>query len=257
MASVDRVLLAGDDPLAVVATEAVQSGDLDRFRALLAGHSGLARAEIGDGQPGGMSRSLLHVATDWPGHYLNNVATVNLLVEHGADVNVGFSGPHAETPLYWAASSDDVDVLDAMLDAGADIDAAGAVIAGGAPIADATAFGQWTAARRLVERGARTNLYESAVMGLLDRIEQHFRTPEPPTAEDIASAFWGACAGGQLATAKFLAGRGADINWVSSWDGLTPLEAACRTRDEDAKHDVTARQSDRQFAGVVAWLESL
>jgi uncharacterized protein len=114
----------------------------------------------------------LHAVTDWLGHYPNNVATVKLLFEHRADVNARFAGKHTETPLHWTAISDDVDVLDALLDAGADIEATGAVIAGGTPIADATAFAQWNAARRLVERGARTNLYQSAVMGLLDRIEQ-------------------------------------------------------------------------------------
>ena len=36
-----------------------------------------------------------------------------------------------ETPLHWAASCDDVAVLDALLDAGADIHAPGAVIGGG------------------------------------------------------------------------------------------------------------------------------
>ena len=36
--------------------------------------------------------------------------------------------------------------------------------------ADATAFGCWDAARRLIERGATTNLYQSANMGLLDRM---------------------------------------------------------------------------------------
>lgn len=61
---------------------------------------------------------------------------MNLLVEHGADVNARFSGPRTETPLHWAASSNDVDVIDALLDAGADIEATGAVIADGTPIAD-------------------------------------------------------------------------------------------------------------------------
>lgn len=42
-----------------------------------------------------------------------------------------------------------------LLDAGADIDAPGAVIAGGTPMADATAFGQWPATRLLLERGAK------------------------------------------------------------------------------------------------------
>ena len=66
-----------------------------------------------------------------------------------------FRGPHEETPLHWAASSDDVAVLDALLDAGADIEAPGGVIGGGPPLADARAFGQWKAAHRLVERGAQ------------------------------------------------------------------------------------------------------
>jgi hypothetical protein len=44
---------------------------------------------------------------------------------------------------------------------------AGAVIGGGAPLADAVAFGQWQAARRLVERGARTTLWQAAALGLM------------------------------------------------------------------------------------------
>lgn len=59
-----------------------------------------------------MSRTLLHVVTDWPGHYPNGAATVALLIAAGTDVNARFAGPHTETPLHWAASSDDVEVLD-------------------------------------------------------------------------------------------------------------------------------------------------
>ena len=40
-------------------------------------------------------------------------------------------GSHNETPLHWAASSNDVAVADALIDAGADIEAAGGVIGGG------------------------------------------------------------------------------------------------------------------------------
>jgi uncharacterized protein len=66
------------------------------------------------------------------------------LVAAGADVNAHsrFSA-HTETPLHWAASSDDVAVLDALIDAGADIEAAGAVLGGGSPLADACGFGNW------------------------------------------------------------------------------------------------------------------
>ncbi len=123
-----------EDPLAVAVTEAIQAGDLDRLRRLLAEHPGLATARLGDDRPGGMTRTLLLVATDWPGHFSNGPATVALLVEAGADVNARFGGGrHDETPLHWAASSDDVEVLDALLDLGADIEAPGAVIAGGTP----------------------------------------------------------------------------------------------------------------------------
>ena len=175
-----------------------------------------------------MTRSLLHVATDWPGHFPNGAATVAALVEAGADVNARFSGPHTETPLHWAASSDDVDVLDALLDAGADIEAPGAVIGGGAPMADAAAFGQWKAARRLVERGAATSLWEAAALGLMDRVEGYYASDEPPSTEGTTEAFWCACHGGQHRAAEYLLARGADINWVG-YDDLTPPDAAARS----------------------------
>ena len=139
-----------DDPRVIAATIAVQAGDLDALEHLLTADPWLASARIGDAS---CYRTLLHTATDWPGHYTNGAATVAALVAAGADVNGRFEGPHGETPLHWAASSDDIAVLDALLDHGADIEAAGAVIGGGTPIADATAFGQWNVARRLVERG--------------------------------------------------------------------------------------------------------
>ena len=221
-------MLAADDPLTVEATRVVQAGDLDRLAQLLREHPSLVNAHIGV-FPDGMSRTLLHAATDWPGHFPNNPQVVQLLINAGADVNARFTGPHTETPLHWAASSDDVDVIDVLLDNGADIEAPGAVIAGGTPLADATAFGQWNAARRLIERGARSNMFESATLGLLDRIEPLFESVTPSTADDATRAFWGACHGGQLAAAKYLLGRGADIDWVSSWDSTTPLDAARRS----------------------------
>jgi uncharacterized protein len=49
------------------------------------------------------------VVTDWPGHYPNGAASVAALVAAGADVNASFVGEHAETPLHWAASTDDAE----------------------------------------------------------------------------------------------------------------------------------------------------
>ena len=179
------------------------------------------------------ARSLLHVAADWPGHYPNGAATVALLVVAGADVNARFTGRHSETPLHWAASSDDMDVLDALLDAGADIEAPGAVIAGGTPVSDAVAFAQWRAARRLIERGARTRLPEAAALGLIDRVEAAWASSEGPSPDEVTAAFWYACHGGSQAAAEYLLERGAEINWVSSWDELTPLDAARRSEHDD------------------------
>jgi uncharacterized protein len=39
-------------------------------------------------------------------------------------------------------------------------------------------------------------------------------------------AFWIACSAGQREAAALLASHGADIDWVSPWDGLTPLDVA-------------------------------
>src|SRR5690606_24219265 len=135
--------------------------------------------------------------TDFPGNYPNGAAIVETLVAAGADVNARFGGAHSETPLHWAASCDDVAVLDKLLDLGADIEAPGAVIAGGTPLADAVAFGQWKAANRLIERGARANLWQAAALGLMYRVEARFTEDPSPTADEITQAFWLACHGGQ------------------------------------------------------------
>jgi ankyrin repeat protein len=218
-----------EDSLAVSVVEAIHAGDLPTLSRLLRENPALAGARIGDDDPEGMSRTLLHVATDWPGHFPNGAATVALLVEAGADANARFRGPHAETPLHWAASSNDVEVLDALLDAGADIDAYGGVIGGGTPLADARAFGQWDAARRLVERGAQTTIQDAATLGLMDRLEAHLAAEAPPSPDEINRAFWGACHGGQAQAADYLISRGADMNWIPPWEEKTPLDAAERS----------------------------
>jgi ankyrin repeat protein len=209
------------DPVTSAAVEAIHSGDVQRLKDLLREDPGLATARI-DGK-----RTLLHVATDWPGHFPNGVAMVTTLIEAGSDVNAPSTGRHAETPLHWAASSDDVAVLDALLDHGANIEAPGSVTGGGTALSDAVAFGQWKAARRLVGRGARASLWEAAAMGLMDRVEEYFAS-QSPVPDEVTKAFWCACHGGQRATAEYLLGRGADINWVG-YDGLTPLGAARRS----------------------------
>jgi ankyrin repeat protein len=213
--------------------EAIQTGNVETLKRLLQADSGLATRRIGP-------RTLLHIATDWPGHFPHGVETVVALVSAGADANAPFTGQHAETPLHWAASSDDVDVLDVLIDAGANLEAPGSVIDGGTPLADAVAFGQWHAARRLIERGARSTLWQSAALGLMDRVEASFQGAPPPSPQDITNAFWCACHGGQLPSSEYLLARGADLNWIGH-DGLTPLDAARRSDASEVVEWLSAR----------------
>ena len=166
-------------------------------------------------------------------------AKIGALVAAGADVNAPFTGSHRETPLHWAASSDDVAALDALLDAGADIEAGGAVIGGGTPMADAVAFGQWKAARRLLERGARTTLWQAAALGLTDRVRAELSDGEPSRA-DLDNALWCAAHGGRRDTAELLMERGADPAWAGH-DGLTAARAAERSGAHEVASWLSAR----------------
>jgi uncharacterized protein len=221
------VSIRADDPRAVAAFEAIHAGDVDALERLLVDDRGLATARFTDPSCGD-ERTLLHVVTDWPGHFPNGRGTVGALVAAGADVNAPFGGAHAETPLHWAASSDDVEVLDALVAAGADVDAPGSVIDGGSALSDAVAFGQSRAASRLIEHGAQANLWQAAGLGLVERLESLLAVDPPPAREEITNAFWCACQGGQREAAQRLLESGADLNWIGH-DGLTPLDVAIRS----------------------------
>lgn len=214
------------DPRALAVKNAIRSGDVQQLEELLQQDPALAAARLVDSKQA--RRSLLHVVTDWPGHFPEGGRTVALLVRYGADVNATVNhptAPSAETPLHWAASCDDVALIDALLDAGANIEAPGAIFTGGTPMSDAVVFGQWNAARRLLERGAKTTFWQSAALGLLDEVRKHFNGASSPSQDEITNAFWNACHGGQRHVAEFLMTHGADLNWIGYVD-KTPLQVA-------------------------------
>lgn len=215
---------------AVAVTAAIQSGDVPGLRRLLDAHPGLAAGRIVRRGKGAGERSLLHIATDWPGRRPETARVIRTLVAAGADPAARFVGAHAETPLHWATSNDDVEALDALVAAGADITAPGAVIGGGTPLADACAFGQWQVARRLLELGARPDLHEAAALGLLDRVTEYV-TAGPPPADELTGAFWSACHGGQLSTAHYLLSQKVDVDWIG-YDDTTPLDIALTSANE-------------------------
>ncbi len=208
------------------ATEAIRGGDVAALELFLSREPAAVHVRF-DGQ-----RTLLHVATDWPGHFPNVRRSIVALAERGADLNAAFHGEHAETPLHWAASSDDIEALDALLDLGANIEAPGSVIGGGPALSDAVAFGCWRAARRLIERGAGATIWQAAALGLMDRLREYFARDARPSQGEVTNAFWNACHGGQLEAARYLLEQGADRNWVGH-DRLTPLDAAVRKGHEE------------------------
>jgi uncharacterized protein len=222
-----------ESPPAHAVVQAIHAGDPLTLKLLLRKNPGMATARFGPANPRGSERTLLHVATDWPGHYPHGAETVAVLAEAGAEVSAPCTGPYAETPLHWAASSNDVEVLEALLDAGADIEAPGAVFYGGTPLADAVGFGQWQAARHLIEDGARTTLWQAAALGLRSRIRGCFPDGAHPAQDEVNAGFWYACHGGQFNAAIFILEEGASLNWIPQWEELTPLDAARRRGAND------------------------
>jgi ankyrin repeat protein len=225
--------LQSTEPLAVELTAIVKAGELDRLRELLASDPGIASCVIED--PKGSGRTPLHLFADWPGHNINAAAIVQTLASAGANLDApAVAMWHRETPLHWAASNDDVMLVDALLDAGADIEHEGSSIDGGSPLSSAVGYGQWEAARRLVERGARTLLWHEAALGMLPAMMRRFEADPIPQAETLSGPFWNACHGGQLAAAQYLLERGADLNWPAPWSGQTPLDIAEHVGQSDA-----------------------
>jgi uncharacterized protein len=215
------------DPVAVELRVAVRAGDVAAIQRLLRNDPALASARL-VGRGGG-SGTPLHLVTDWPGYFPNGPEIVRLLIEAGADPNAltigqcSEPGPGSETPLHYAASSDDVDVAEALIDGGADLEVPNGSI--GTPLDNAIGYACWHVARLLVARGARVEkAWHAAALGMPGGLDAILGS-DPPV-EDVSQAFWHACAGGQRRAAEYLLSRGADLNWEPDYAQGTPLDAA-------------------------------
>lgn len=229
--------LAHGDPVALQLTQAVHGGDLQTLERKLQERPELAVVRmIGRHGIEGGWRTPLHAATDWPGYFPAAPATVALLLAAGADPNDDTGGDCPETPLHWAASTDDVDVASVLIDAGADLETPGGSI--GTPLDNAIGYGCWHVARLLVERGARVDkLWHAAALGMLDRLEELLAAASPGR-EDLNGAFWQACHGGQRRAAERLLAAGADVN--ASPDYASNHTALDQVLTPDTRRDLLA-----------------
>ncbi len=210
-----------NDKTAAALVAAIHSGDIDAVQEIVGETPELARGPLGGPFK---TRTALHVVCDWPGYFSNGPEIVRQLIAAGGDPNYRGPEPRSETPLHWAASSDDVDVAAALIDSGADIEVPGGSI--GTPLDNAIGYGCWHVARLLVARGARADkLWHVGALGMLDRLEELLATANP-TPEEVSQGFWHACSGGQRRAAERLLGAGADLNWEPDYAHGTPLDAA-------------------------------
>jgi ankyrin repeat protein len=155
---------------------------------------------------------------------------VTSLIEAGADPNAlttgrdsDMPGPGSETPLHYAASSDDADVAVALIDGGADLEVPGGSI--GTPLDNAVGYACWHVARLLAQRGAAINkIWHAAALGMLDRLDELLEQDADP--ELISQGFWHACDAGQRRAAERLLNAGAYLNWVPDYAEGTALDTA-------------------------------
>jgi uncharacterized protein len=214
------VTLPSDAPTAVELLIAVRCGDVDRISRLLSQNPDLVRARF---EVRGGTRTALHFVADWPGYFPSGPEIVKLLINAGADPNAATTPAPSETPLHWAASSDDVDVAVALIDGGGDLETSEGSI--GTPLDNAVGYGCWHVARLLVARGARVEkVWHAGALGMLDRLDD-LLVPEIDT-ELISQGFWHACVAGQRRAAERLLTAGADLNWEPDYAAGTALDAA-------------------------------
>jgi uncharacterized protein len=223
------ITLADDDPMAARLVLAIRTGNTAAVRHLLKDDPRLARARIG---ARGGTKTSLHVVTDWPGYFPEGPQMARLLIAAGAEVDAVTTPEPPETPLHYAASSDDADVAEVLIDAGADIEKPDGSI--GTPLDNAIGYACWHVARLLAARGARVDkLWHAAALGMLTRLQELLAGN--PTDDEISQAFWHACAAGQRRAGELLLAEGADLDWIPEYAQGTPLDAASSlgTRQEN------------------------
>ena len=265
--------------LEVERREILNSRDLSRLTALLAGHPELATSQLGHwadrarGEPLGYVTMMRfnHDRLGLPAELPGTGAVARALIDAGAPVN-GRPGDR-ETPLITAASCGDAEVARALIDAGADIDAVSAPDSGGVPsgtaLEHAAVFSMTDVVDVLVAAGAKLHsLEQAAAAGDItgwplarftlqsrlralvfaadhQRLEVIDRLVEAGTPVNEADAEWGrlplhtAASNGRAASVRLLLAHGADPNLRDPRHHRTPLDD-CQEGDSPGHREVQA-----------------
>lgn len=206
------------------AVAAIKAGDLDRLKSLIHEDPSLATARSSNSHP-----TLLQCLVLDGAHLPNKIEMAQVLIEKGADINGALAA---------AASIDNVEAAEALLDAGAKVDGVG----GWTPLEEALYWGNHRVVNLLLERGSSiNNLRIAAALGRVDLIESFFNPDgslkpeagkidwpfgdlscvEQPDADQSAerqniinNAFIYACAHNRVEAARLLMQKGAEINAI-------------------------------------------
>lgn len=145
------------DPKFQPAEAAIESGDVEKLKALLAEDPSLATSRSSTSHP-----TLLQCLVLQGNDLLNNVPMAAVLVDAGAETN---------EPLVAAGSGNNPAVAELLIDRGAAIDGNG----GWSPLEESLYWNGQDMIDLLVRRGAKVpNLRAAAGLGRIDLIEQYF-----------------------------------------------------------------------------------
>ncbi|HEX5322263.1 MAG TPA: ankyrin repeat domain-containing protein [Capsulimonadaceae bacterium] len=208
----------------LTAFQAIKAGDAKRLKSLLDKDPSLVRAR------GTNDNTLLNLAVG-----VKQTAAARVLIEAGADVN--FANNRGWTPLHAAGYGNQVELIEPLIRAGADVEAYSRGD-GGTPLAMALFWGHREAGDALARHGVvPLNLRMAAGAGRLDLVQSFFEKdgalkpesrkhrgfyrphggfpqwkPSSNRKEVLDEAFTYACRSGRIEVLDYLIKMGADID---------------------------------------------
>jgi len=236
-----QILTRANSPVSnfEAAVDAIVSGDAARLKTLLREHPELVRARSTREH----RSTLLHYVSangveDFRQKTPGNIAEITrILLDAGADVNAesdAYGGGStalglAATSVHPEQAGVQIELLQTLLDHGANIEHPGLAGNQHSAIRGCLANGQGQAARFFASLGVPMTLEEAAGVGRLDVVESNFDEEGPlrpgATREQMESGFLYACGYGRSEVVQFLLEKGIDADWRNG-DGQTGLHWA-------------------------------